>query len=161
MNPRLIALLGTFLSGLLLAGFVVDSIKEAGIAHLKADYAKQQAVAEAEARIRLEAAVARGNTLSSRLAQTESTLNKKTLEVSREIARLTTGRPCLGAAAVSLLNGGPAPKLSQASGQPVAEDGAVATDTDIAWWIAGTQGQYETCRARLGALIDWWEPTAP
>lgn len=162
MNPRLIALLGAFLSGLLLAGLVVASIKNADIANLKADHAKQQAAAAAAARQRLEAAVARGDSLSARLAQTESALNKKTLEVSREIARVTAGRPCLGAAAVRLLNSShdDAAAVPQAPGQPDAEDGAVATDTDIAGWIANAQGQYETCRARLGALINWWEPTA-
>lgn len=162
MNIRLITLIGAFLSGLVLAGFVVASIKNADIASLKADHAKQQAAAEAAARQRLEAAIARGDSLSTHLAQTESALNKKTLEFSREIARLTTGRPCLGAAAVRLLNSAhdAAGSVSQTSGQPDAEDGSIATDTDIAEWVVNAQGQYEICRARLGALIDWWEPTA-
>lgn len=164
MNPRLIALLGAFLTGLLLAGFVVGSLKDADIANLKATHAKNQAATAEAARLRLEEAVARGDSLAARLAQTESALNKKTLEVSREIARVTAGRPCLGAGAVRLLNNprqpGDVATVPQASGQPDAEDGAVATDTDVAGWIANAQGQYETCRARLGALIDWWEPSA-
>lgn len=164
MNPRLIALLGAFLTGLLLAGFVVGSLKDADIASLKTIHAKNQAAAAEAARLRLEEAVARGDSLAARLAQTESALNKKTLEVSREIARVTAGRPCLGAGAVRLLNNANHPggvaTVPQASGQPDAEDGAVATDTDVAGWIANAQGQYETCRARLGAVIDWWEPSA-
>jgi electron transfer flavoprotein alpha subunit len=160
MNLRLIALLAAFFSGLLLSAFVVNDIKNADIAALKAAHAQQQAAAEAAARQRLEEATARGDDLAARLAKTETALNQKTLEVSREIARVTTGRPCLGAAAVRLLNN---PRddivaVPQTASQPDAEDGAVATDTDIANWIANAQGQYETCRARLGALIDWWGP---
>ncbi len=164
MTPRLIALLGAFLAGLLLAGFLVGSLKDADIAKLKTANANNQAAAAEAARLRLEEAVARGDSLAARLAQTESALNKKTLEVSREIARVTAGRPCLGAGAVRLLNNprhpGDVATVPQASGQPDAEDGAVATDTDVAGWIANAQGQFGTCRARLGALIDWGEASA-
>ncbi|WP_292965952.1 hypothetical protein, partial [Novosphingobium sp. UBA1939] len=83
-----------------------------------------------------------------------------TLEKTREIPRVTAGRPCLGPGAVRLLNGAGQPSagaVPQASGAPVAADGPVATDTDVAGWIAGAQGQYETCRVRLGALIDFEE----
>lgn len=163
LAPRLIGLFGAFLCGGLLAGYVVGGMKDADLYRLKADHAKAQAKAESEARQRLEEAMHRGDKLAGQLVVTESALNKKTLEVSREVARLTTGRKCLDAAAVRLLNnprnsGGPMP---EAPVQPDAEDGAFASDSDVAGWIANAQGQYETCRARLGSLIDYWEPATP
>lgn len=163
LTPRLIGLFGAFLCGCLLAGYVVGGMKDADLYRLKSDHAKAQAKAESEARQRLEEAMHRGDKLAGQLVVTESALNKKTLEVSREVARLTTGRNCLDGAAVRLLNsprdsGGTVP---EAPIQSDAEDGAFASDSDVAGWIANAQGQYETCRARLGSLIDYWEPATP
>ena len=100
------------------------------------------------------------NTLSVRLAETQAATAAATLEKTREIPRVTTGRPCLGPAAVRLLNGtgaAPVAVVPAPAGPPAAEGGAAASDSDVAGWIAGAQGQYETCRARLGALIDFEE----
>jgi hypothetical protein len=38
-----------------------------------------------------------------------------------------------------------------------AAHGAIATDTDVAGWINSAQKQYEVCRGRLNALIDFNE----
>ena len=153
LTPRLIGLFGAFLCGGLLAGYVVGGMKDADLYRLKADHAKAQAKAESEARQRLEEAMHRGDKLAGQLVVTESALNKKTLEVSREVARVTAGRPCLGAGAVRLLNNphhpGDVATVPQASGQPDAEGGAVATDTDVAGWIAIAGDYYERCRARI------------
>lgn len=132
---------------------------EIKVSRLESAHAQQQAAAETAARQRLESAQALGDRLSARLSVTESAFNKKTLEVSREAARRTTGRPCLDGRVVGLLNR-PAPDagpVPQAAAAPDAADGAVATDTDVAGWIGNAQGQYATCRARLGALIDFEE----
>jgi len=141
-------------------GFAIaDKWGEIKVSRLESTHAKQQAAAETAARQRLESAQAQGDRLSARLSDTESALNKKTLEVSREVARLTTGRPCLDGRVVGLLNR-PAPNagpLPQAAVAPDAADGTVATDTDVAGWIGNAKGQYATCRARLAALIDFEE----
>lgn len=143
-------------------GSVVSNHYRAEIADLRATQARDQAAAAEAARQRLRAAQARGDQLSAALTRTEATLEQRSQEASREIARRTTGRPCLNAATVRLLNrpdspADPAP-VPEAARTPAAEGGAAATDTDIAGWIDQAQRRHETCRARLGALIDWWEP---
>jgi hypothetical protein len=157
--PWMIAVLSFSAGAMLMDGWWSNAHK-AEINQIKAAQAQVQAETERQTRERLEDAQARGDTLTARLAATEEVLHTKTQEVNREIARLTTGRPCLGADVVRLLNqpaNSSAGAVPQAPGQPVAQDGAAASDTDIAGWIAGAQSQYETCRARLGALIDFEE----
>lgn len=137
---------------------------DAAIAQLQ----KAQADAETEwhrqANIELNAAIERGNTLSRRLSEAESALHKKNLEVHHEIEKATSGRACLSADVVRMLNR--AGELPEAAGVPgaagvaPAEGGAAAghtTDTMIAHWIANTKTQYGICRERLNNLIDWHE----
>lgn len=137
---------------------------QAQIGDLTTTHAKEQASAERQARQRLQAAQTRGDALTTRLALTESALATKTLEVSHALQKVTTGRPCLGLAAVRLLNGAPEDQpgaMPPAAGQPAAADAAVATDTDVAGWINTARGQYDTCRGRLDALIDFETGAAP
>jgi hypothetical protein len=158
LTPRLFGFAGAFAAGALVSGLMVDGFKDGEIYRLKATAAQQQADAEAAIRQRLEAATLRGDQLATQLTHTESTLKQKTLETSREIARLTTGRRCLDAAAVRLLNAQPgdsAVTLPAASDNADAEAAPAASDSDIAGWIVTAQGQYETCRARLASLIDF------
>lgn len=158
LTPRLFGLAGAFAAGALVSGLMVGGFKDGEIYRLKAISAQQQADAEAAIRQRLEAATLRGDQLATQLTHTEATLNQKTLETSREIARLTTGRRCLDAAAVRLLNTRPgdgAGPVPAAAGAPDAEAAPAASDSDIAGWIVNAQGQYETCRARLTSLIDF------
>ncbi|MDT4329797.1 hypothetical protein RPD76_07735 [Methylomonas sp. MV1] len=157
MNPlALAALIGL---GLGAGGgwFLTDAILNAEIAQLKADQAQALAAAETLYRERQAAEQQRGDALSAQLAQTETELNQRTLEVTRAVSKVTTGRACLGDAAVRVLNGAPRddPTVPEAAGASTAESAAIATDTDVAGWIGNAQYQYETCRARLGALIDF------
>lgn len=158
MKPDLIELLVAFLLGGVLSAIVVSDVKDAQITKINLESTKAQAAVNEQARLRLEQAVARGDSLASELAKAESTIHQKNLEKSREIARVTAGRPCLGAAAVRLLNDAPSGTghVPGTSGQPNAEGGPVATDTDVGQWIGNAQGQYEICRSRLDKLIDWW-----
>lgn len=99
---------------------------------------------------------ARNRELSNAIYQAEQTLNLKTTEVIKHVPKVTTGKPCLGAGAVSLLQPGAAPHLKTSAGDAVAEDAAAsASDTDITYWIADANRGYETCAGRLNALIDW------
>lgn len=134
--------------------------RNAEVATIKGNYATEKANAASEALARINAAKSRSDDLENRLAASESARQTTKQETSREITRLTTGRPCLGADAVRLLNRSlgpePAPRLMpDASGGPVATDGPAATDTDVGQWITAASSQYATCRARLDALIDW------
>ena len=131
----------------------------AEVATLKAQYASALANTEHDARIRLQAAQTRGDVLTAQLLQTESDLQRKSLETSREIKRLTTGRACLDASTVSLLNGTAAAvaptDMPSAASSLAAADGAAASDTDVATWADLARRQFDTCRAHLDALIDW------
>lgn len=106
--------------------------------------------------MQLKQQMARAEVLSDKLAKAESRVITKTIEVIKHVKSVTTGRDCLGPAAVSLLQPGNSQGLRQPTGEPDAESpGASATDTDIGYWIAEANQQYDTCAARQHALIDW------
>ena len=157
MSPQMIVALIALSIGSGASWFVTDAVLGKQIARMEADHANEKALAEKVYRERFMAAQTLGDTLSNRLAQTESTLTQKTKELSYALSKVTTGRACLNGAAVRLLNNADTDSGTgfQATGSSVAEDGAVASDTDVADWIGFAKGQYETCRARLGALIDF------
>jgi len=136
----------------------------AAIATLKAYQATQERQAAQAALDRLQQAQARGDALQARLAAEETNRQTQAQEHAREIKRLTTGRPCLNAGTVRLLNesaGRPgAASVPAPAGWIAAADAAAASDTDIAGWIDNAQRQYDTCRSRLDALIDWHQEDA-
>lgn len=104
----------------------------------------------------IHAQIVHANKLADKLAKAESTIHTKTVEVIKYVPQVTTGKPCLDAAAVSLLQPGANPGIRPPAGKPPTEDATpVASDTDIAYWIADANGLYETCALRLNALIDW------
>ncbi len=147
--------------GALGAGTWVAARKNAEISDMKRDRAEAEAAAAAAAMERLQQAQARGDELAQQLAAAETTLQTQAEEASREIARLTTGRRCLDGAVVRLLN---APSqgirlgtVPPSAGQPAPADGAAASDRDVAQWARVCRTRYDTCRARLDALIDYHE----
>lgn len=96
--------------------------------------------------------------LSDKLAKAEGRITTKTIEVIKYVDRYTTGRDCLSAAATGLLNNssyglqGP-----EAASTLAAEDAGApaATDRDIYIWAAEANQYYDTCSARLTALVDF------
>lgn len=129
-----------------------------------ANLEKAQAVAErkaaTETRDKLIAAQQVSDALQRRLDAADQARISQSLEHSREIKRLTRGQPCLNAGTVRLLNtssGIKQPAVPETASRPAAEDAAAATDTDVAEWIDHAVRQYDTCRDRLGALIDFEE----
>ena len=104
----------------------------------------------------------RGDELATSLASQQSRITKLHQEHTREINRLTTGRACLSAELVGVLNrtqpaasDRPDP-LPPPTGQPAATDAsAFATDADVGNWAASARQQYAECAARLGSLIEW------
>lgn len=139
--------------------YLMADHKDAVIARMEADQAKSEAAVIAAGAKRLRAALALGDALFNQLAEAEKARQKTALEHQREIKRLTTGRPCLNADVVGLLNGtgqgDSASGLSASASGAASEDGPFATDTDVAGWADNARRQYETCRDRLGALIDF------
>lgn len=138
---------------------------EAQLSALKQTYADENAKAQAELRKRLEEATARGDELSSKLLTTEATTTRQSQEKTRAVTKITTGRRCLDADVVRMLNsdqpitqssaGHNSGNVPQAAGSAAATDGAAATDTDVAQWIANARASYDICRNRLDALIDF------
>lgn len=117
-------------------------------------------VAQADAQVAaLAAARAKADTLAARLAAAETRTRTVYKEIVRELPAATLGRPCLGDDALGLLDrfAGLAPldPLPAAAGQPADSGGSVATDTQIAGWIAAAWEQHERERQRCNALIDW------
>lgn len=139
-----------------------------GRAPLLVELAEQKATTSENARLRAMAvarvladAQSRGNHLTTRLADSQQRITQLEKEKHHAIKRLTTGRPCLSADAVRVLN---QPSYTAPTGlEPVppppgsaaAADGAFATDTDVGLWIASAKAQYDICRDRLDALIDF------
>jgi hypothetical protein len=100
--------------------------------------------------------VALNNALSGRLAVAEGTIITKTVEVIKYVPKYTTGRLCLGSDAVRLLQPGDTARVGSTASKPNAEDAnASASDTDIAYWVADANKDYETCATRLNTLIDY------
>lgn len=139
----------------------------ATISKMETDQAIAQAEIAKQNADKLRAAQALSDVLSNSLANAEAQNNQTTLEKTREIPRYATGATCFNAELTRLLN---TPNIdlaaqNQTTSEPAtesataaatqSEQGEALTDTDLAEWIANTQGLYETCRHRLGALIDF------
>ncbi|MDP3926174.1 MAG: hypothetical protein U1E02_28165 [Hydrogenophaga sp.] len=120
--------------------------------------ARLQALAAARG---LQAAQARGNALTHSLAQRQAQIHQLTREKNDALKNLTTGRACLSGAAVRVLNGAAATPtggpvdVPNTPGGAAAEGARFATDTDVGRWAVAARADYDTCRARLDALIDW------
>lgn len=171
MNLTLIRLLLSIIAILAagaIAGWSAHKVTQnhytAVISKMQVGQAKEKAAAEKAAADQLRATQSLSDVLSSNLANAEYAINTLTLEKTREIHHYATGNICFNTDLTRVLNQpfGDYTTQSQTSSTPAAEDAAIAsitaeplTDTDLAEWIANAQGQYETCRGRLSALIDF------
>ena len=141
-------------------GWLMANYKNVEIAELERERAEENDRSTRAANKNLQAAVLLGDALSARVAAAESARQTLFEENTHAIRRLTSGRPCLGSAAVRLLNDAtglrpvavPAP-----TGQPTEPDATFATDTDIGLWAASARRQYDTCRGTLQAVADFFE----
>lgn len=162
--PVLINILALFAGGFAVHLWYVGALATAkgDLSDLKAKHSTALAAERSAALTRFQAAQARSDSLQLALNDTEQRLSTKQKDIQREINRNTTGRACLDGRTVGLLNGAAAGRASAVPapiGGPAAEDAAAATDTDIATWANTAIEQYNVCRAKLGALIDWFPPT--
>lgn len=144
------------------------------ISDLKKQRSDDIAATNTAAQERIQKANARSDALQTELDITAQRLTVTQSEMQREIQRNTTGRACLNARTVSMLNNRTAERSATASvptpiSEPVAVSGTVAsdtniedeaaTDTDIASWANIVITQYGICKARLDALIAWHLPS--
>ena len=159
MSPAATIAALTFAAGLLLGGGAVHGLNGAQIAALEAAHANAQRAAAQAAVERLSAAQARGDALTAELIKARAEADTLKADLHDAIAKATTGRPCLGAPALRLLDRAASPRAVPApTGRPAAADAAdVATDTQVAQWAAGAYHQYAECSRRLSALIDYHE----
>lgn len=118
---------------------------------------------------RLSEAQQRGDRLAFQVNDLSNTLTLFAEEKNHEIARLATGRRCLDAGLVRVLNRSPndqsEQRLPEAAGQSVRaaaataadpDDGQFATDADIAGWANLCRTRYDTCRGRLDAIDQFY-----
>lgn len=166
----IVLLLGSAIAGV--AGWTANGWRyETKLSTLKSDHATAEAKAASAHAEALAKAAERGDRLVLEQAVMENTFNETLREKNNEIARLTTGRRCLDARVVGVLNrDGAAPNgrpASQAAGIPVRPDGPAAagaddgketvrkddtdeeqfaTDADVAGWINLCRTRYEICR---------------
>lgn len=131
------------------------------IASLNKEHSEQVAVASEAALERIVRAQDRADVLAQELLASQDQLQRITQEKQHALRFTTTGRACLNAATVRVLNQDSATSSSQTasmpetSAEPAAKDGAAATDSDVAQWINHAQQQYRLCSTRLDALIEW------
>ncbi len=150
-------LLGGLFTHLWEASELADARAE--LVGLKGTHAQELADERAEGIRRLNAAQALSDKLQFELAASEDRLSTIKKDTQREIQRATTGRACLGSVAVGLLNDAAAdrsPTVPAPVSRPAEADAAFASDTDVATWANQAIEQYNTCRKRLDALIDWY-----
>lgn len=153
--------LAIFAAGLAVEGWR----KDAEIAQINEQHQAEKARATQETLGRVSAANKRSDGLAEQLAQAEAARQTLAQEHYREIQRLTTGRACLSGAVVRLLNEPAGLRINgalpQAVREPVRDDAAAATDTDVALWADFARRSYDTCRGRLQAIADFYREPSP
>lgn len=109
------------------------------------------------ASLALYQAQVRGDALTRQLNDARRLAATRQEELDDALRNATTGDVCLGGDALGVLDGAPGLRveLPRSAGGAAGADARVATDTDIAGWIGRAGGQYEECRRRLDALIEW------
>ncbi len=151
------------------------------LAELRTTHSESLRLAQQAAAQRVQAAQVRSDALALELGETLITNNTLSQEKTHELRLASTGRVCLSDRALGVLNGSPGLRVAgldgvpapqpaaAAAGKSAAADsdpasdpaappgtpGLVATDEDIGAWAIGAGAQYEQCRARLDALINW------
>lgn len=140
-----------------LAGYQIGSAK---VERLERQHAEAVATTANATTERLLSAAQKNDALAAQVSAFENDLARATQEKNDALSRLTTGRRCLDAAAVRLLNAGPAAadRLPEAGGEPVSAAAGFATDQDVGQWAIACRAGYDTCRGRLDAIRQFYEP---
>ncbi|MFC0349704.1 hypothetical protein [Undibacterium danionis] len=138
---------------------------ETSIKLLKAEHKANLDATENAGKKRLIEANDKANLLAENLRSTQDELKEVKERKQHEIVKYATNRTCFNADLVRVLNsgteaGGDSSGMSKAIPSVDATDEAVTTDTDVALWINNAKEQYEVCRARYHALIDF-NPSKP
>lgn len=168
MTPRRTAILAFLVFGAgCLAGQAPLRVE---LAELRQARAEDERLAARSDWLRLQEAQARGDELTTQLALAQQQIDQTTKEKRDALKSSTDGRACLGPAAVRVLDGAVGIRVArvpEATGIAATADGAIATfgvdadrwvsDLALSSWALDAGAQYEQCRQRLAALIDWSE----
>lgn len=160
ISPSVIVIIATA-SAMFGAGYLVGSNSgKAEVAAVQQHMIRSQATQAEHASRKLLESQARSDQLTNALNAAARRAANTQEKLNAELRRATAGRTCLDQPALRLLDGAHGLRVAvPAAGRgAVAADGAVATDTDVGTWIARVGQQYDECRARLDALIEWHQP---
>lgn len=123
------------------------------------EIAKQEAIQTALELSELKSiALERGTEQVAKVYSTRADNQIQYKEVIKYVPKYTTGRPCLSADAVRLLNSETPDTIERVPNhtETVVEKstGNAASDTDIATWAAEARREYEDCASNLNAIVD-------
>lgn len=159
MNTIKIAIAAALMAIVVTAAVLVhNKIYNEGFAAHKKLADAQKAKEILAATVARDKALARSAELSAKLLAQEGKVVYVTKEVIKYVPQFTTGKPCLSADAVSMLNNRADDNPETETRSEPAPQGSAApsaTDTDVAYWVAEANGLYSTCAARLNALIEY------
>ncbi|MCK9987413.1 MAG: hypothetical protein AzoDbin1_03885 [Azoarcus sp.] len=155
----------TFVAGLWFGFQIGGNSTRIELAQVRETAARNQAAVAKHASRRLLEAETRGDELTTQLHVANRAALHTQEKLDDALRRATTGRACLNGPALRLLDGAhnltvavPPPAGGAAAGDgpaPTDSGELVSSDTDVARWIARAGFQYDECRRRLDALIDW------
>lgn len=140
-----------------LAGYRVGS---AQVERLERQRAEEVAAVANAATKGLLLAEKQNDALAAQVAAAENDLARTLQEKTDALNRLATGRRCLDAAVVRVLNderGTPPDPLPEAGSEPVSAAARFATDADVGRWAIACRSAYDTCRGRLDAVRRFYE----
>lgn len=147
--------------GALLGSAYTGSVKDAVIARMERDQARETAAAADAGSVRLYEAQARSDALTRRIAAERRAAKQREKELNDALARATDGRVCLREPALRVLDQSPGLDVAGLPAAGGVADGAhagrVATDTHVAGWAQRAGGEYAECVRRYHALIDFHE----
>ena len=143
------------------AGWAVNGWRlGAEIERIKGEHTAQVARNALLASGRLVQARLRNEAIAAELAEDRINRARITQEKNDEIKRLATGRRCLDAAVVSVLNRpdsagtGPVPAPGP---EPVPGTARFATDADVGLWANACADAYKACRADRRGIRKFYE----
>lgn len=153
---------GAWVSGLYHGRVIAGHERQ--IAQLERDTAAAGMRAAEAASVALYEAQERGDALTRDLSAARRAAATLKKERDDALAHATTGRVCLDAGALGVLDGAPGIHVdlpAPAGGAAGADAGIVATDADVGRWALAAGEHYAECRRRHQALIDWHTRGAP
>ncbi len=113
----------------------------------------REALAREDMQAELDRLTAQGNDIALIHANNTAALSAQLGNTRAKLNSLTTGRDCLSADAVRLLNSAPA-GVPAAAPEPASAPAAAATDRDVGDALAICRGEYSKLAGQMNAILD-------